>query len=445
MRYHPHTPEDVREMLDLIGVHSIEDLFSTIPLECRREMPMELPPPLSEWELNAYMDSLSSTIATSGEYTIFLGAGSYDHYIPEIIPYLIARSEFLTSYTPYQPEISQGTLQALFEYQTYIARLLGMDIANASLYDGASALAEALLMALRLTQRKTILVSRLIHPHYRQVVATYLRPTGAKVVEIPYLEDGTTDQTYLHRYSDIAAVALQSPNFFGCIENIADGAAKAHAEGALLVCCFTEPLAYGLFRNPGSQDADIVCGEGQSFGVPASYGGPGLGMFAARKEYMRSMPGRLVGQTVDADGRRGFVLTLSAREQHIRREKATSNICTNNNLCAMIAVMYLASLGGTGLRNLATLNYDKAHYLRKQLAERGFVTPFSTTPSFNEFVVRCPPGFEKVYERLYREKKIVMGLPLEPLYPECPDHYLVCVTETKSKEDIDRLVEELVV
>jgi glycine dehydrogenase subunit 1 len=337
--------------------------------------------------------------------------------------------------------MSQGTLQAIYEYQTLAARLLGMEVANASLYDGASALAEALFMAIRITGRKKVAISRLIHPFYRRVVRTYFEPTDYEVAEIPFLENGRTDLSKLDNMNDFAGVAVQSPNFFGCIENLEVGAEKVHEKNALFITCFTEPLAYGLLKSPGTRGADIACGEGQSLGIPRSFGGPGLGMFASKMKYVRSMPGRLVGETVDADGERGFVLTLATREQHIRREKATSNICTNNSLCAVAAAMYLASLGGTGIRELALLNRDKCEYLKQELKDAGFKVSFNS-PTFNEFVVELPGGFEAAHRRLL-EKKIVAGLPLAPYYPELPDHYLLCVTEARTKGDMDALVKEV--
>jgi glycine dehydrogenase subunit 1 len=441
MRYLPHTPEDISAMLSAVGAKSLEDLFATIPAECRREKDLNLPQRLSEWELNRHIDELTGSMAVAPEYKVFMGAGSYEHYIPAAVSQLLGRSEFVTSYTPYQPEMSQGTLQAIYEYQTLTARLLGMEIANASLYDGASSLAEAALMAVRVTRKKKVAVSRLVHPHYRRVLATYLAPTDFEIVELPYLADGTTDTAQLEGQDDLAAVAVQSPNFFGCLENLAEIGVKARAKNALLIACFTEPLAFGMFKNPGSQGTDIACGEGQSLGVPRTFGGPALGMFAAQMKYVRNMPGRLVGQTVDADGRRGFVLTLATREQHIRREKATSNICTNHSLCALAAAMYMAALGRTGMRSLARLNYDKCEYLKKELRSAGFKIPFEQT-TFNEFVVELPEGFDKTYDRLVDEK-IIAGLPLECHYRELKNHYLLCVTETISREDMDLLVERI--
>ena len=441
MRYLPHTPEDISAMLAAVGVDSLDDLFETIPRECRREKDLNLPERLSEWELNRHIDALCDTMAVSPEYKVFMGAGSYEHYIPAAVSHLLGRSEFVTSYTPYQPEMSQGTLQAIFEYQTLTARLLGMEIANASQYDGASSLAEAALMAVRVTGKKKIAVSRLIHPHYRSVLKTYLAPTDFEIVELPYLADGTTDPELPEELDELAAVAVQSPNFFGCIENLGKIGDRARAKNALLIACFAEPLAFGLYKNPGSQGADIACGEGQSLGVPRTFGGPALGMFASRLKYVRNMPGRLVGQTRDVEGRRGFVLTLATREQHIRREKATSNICTNHSLCALACVMYMATLGHTGMKALARLNYDKCEYLKKKLRGAGFRIPFEQ-PTFNEFVVEFPEGFEKTYDRLV-DHKIIAGLPLECYYRELKNHYLLCVTETISREDMDLLVDAI--
>jgi glycine dehydrogenase subunit 1 len=442
MRYLPHTPEDLESMLKVVGVKNPEDLFNAIPRDCRRTDNLDLPAAMSEWELDDFMNRLAGRTATGPAWKLFIGAGSYDHHIPAVVSSLSSRPEFVTSYTPYQPEISQGTLQAIYEYQTLVSRLLGMEVSNASMYDGATALAEALLMALRITRKKQLAVSGLIHPLYRRVIRTYLEPTGAELTELPRSADGTTNFTSIEEMPELAAVALQSPNFFGCIENLEAAAGLIHKKNGLLIACFTEPLAFGLFKNPGSRGADIACGEGQSLGIPRSFGGPGLGIFAGSMKYVRSMPGRLVGQTKDRDGKRGFVLTLSAREQHIRREKATSNICTNNSLCALTAAMYMACLGGSGMRTLARLNYDKTQYLQSALKKAGFTIPFAAS-TFNEFVVRFPPGFNTVHDRLLEKKKTAAGLALEPYYPDLPDHYLLCVTETKTKEDLDALVSEV--
>ena len=441
MRYLPHTEGDIAAMLAAAGLERIEDLFATVPADCRRTGGLALPPALSEWELDGHMDALAGEMAVAPDWRLYLGAGSYDHHIPAALTALIGRSEFVTSYTPYQPEMLQGTLQGIYEYQTLAARLLGMEVATASHYDGATALAEALLMALRITGRRTVALSRAIHPHYRRVVRTYLAPAGYGIEEIPFGRDGLTDPAALEKTGEMAALALQSPNFFGGIEDLRAAGEIAHAGGALLVATFSEPLAFGLFRNPGSQGADIAAGEGQSLGIPRSFGGPGLGMLACRKAQLRNLPGRLVGRTTDREGREGFVLTLATREQHIRREKATSNICTNNGLNALRAAIYLALLGGTGLRRLAALNRDKAQFLKGALQEAGCTVPFSA-PTFNEFVVTAPGGFDAHYQRL-RAKKIVAGLPLAPHYPELAGHTLLAVTETASRADLDAFVREV--
>jgi len=443
MRYLPHTESDIQTMFDAIGVKDFEELFGTVPQLCRYDKKMDLPEPKTEWSLNAYMAEIRSMMEVTPDHTVLIGAGRYQHHIPATIPSIMGRSEFLTAYTPYQPEMAQGTLQGLFEYQTLTARLLGVDVANASMYDGASALAEALLMGLRIgRKKKRVAVSAAIHPHYREVVKTYFLPTEYEVVELPFLEDGRTDLSSLADEGDtFAAVALQSPNFFGVVEDMEAAAAAVHDVGALCVACFSEPMAFGLLKNPGSCGADIVCGEGQSFGMPVSFGGPGLGMFGCRDKFVRSMPGRLVGETSDLEGKRGFVLTLSTREQHIRREKATSNICSNQGICTLTATMYMASLGGTGLRKMARLNYDKAEYLKNGLREAGAKLCFSA-PTFNEFVVELSSDFKKI-ERNLMEQGIVAGLNLCRFYPGFKNRYLFCVTETVPREVLDIVINEV--
>ena len=443
MRYLPHTDEEIAEMLQAIGTDTLDGLYNSCPTGCCTITDLDLPEALTEWELNRHMDELAGCMGTSPGYKVFLGAGSYDHFIPAVVQSMLSRSEFVTAYTPYQPEISQGTLQAIYEYQTLVAWLTGMDVANASMYDGASGLAEALLMSIRATRRKKVAVSTAIHPHYRQVVNTYFNPTGYGVVEIPYRKDGRTDISRIRNLDELAGVAVQSPNFFGCVEDLEALGNRIHSDPkALMVVAFSEPMAYGLLKNPGSLGADIVCGEGQSFGIPRSFGGPGLGLFAAKQKLVRNMPGRLVGQTVDTNGQPGFVLTLATREQHIRREKATSNICTNQGLCAMASTMYMATIGGTGLKELARLNYDKTEYLKGELTKAGFSLIFDS-PTFNEFVVKFPDGFENTYQELFK-KKIVAGLALENDYPELKGCYLLCVTETSTREDLDLLVREVI-
>jgi len=441
VRYLPHTEEEVKEMLSVLGQSSLDDIFSMVPPDNRFTGEFDLPHPKSEWELNRHMDELAAANESANRNKIFIGAGSYQHYIPEVVNSLISRSEFMTAYTPYQPEISQGTLQGIFEYQSLVARLMGLDVANASLYDGATALAEALLMAIRITKRSVVALSKAIHPLYREVVATYFAPTGYEVVEIPYLENGRSDMSAIPDLDGLAAVAVQSPNFFGVIEDLEAVGKQLVDEKALFISCFSEPLAYGLLKSPGSCGADIACGEGQSFGIPQSFGGPGLGMFACREKFMRNLPGRLVGQTTDVEGKRGFVLTLATREQHIRREKATSNICSNQGLCAMASAIYMATVGGSGIRELASLNRDKSEYLKQQLQQKGYRIVFDS-PTFNEFVVDFSTGFDKRYEALL-EKGFMAGLPLGGYYPELAGCYLMCVTETIEKRDMDNLIKEI--
>jgi glycine dehydrogenase subunit 1 len=438
MRFLPHTAPEIAEMLQVVGVEDLEGLFPTVPPDCRLTRPLALPGPLTEWELTGHLEQLAATMAPSRGDRVFLGAGSYDHHIPAAISHVLSRAEFVTAYTPYQPEVSQGTLQAIFEYQSLICRLLGMDVSNASVWDGASALAEASLMAVRVTRRGRVAVSRAAHPLYRAVLKTYLTAGAYELVEIPFGPDGRTDLSTLEGQGDLAALAVQSPNFFGSVEDLGRVSEVARSAGALAVVGFTEALAYGLLKSPGACGADIACGEGQSLGVSQSFGGPYLGILTAREEYTRNMPGRLIGRTVDRLGREGYVITLATREQHIRREKATSNICSNQSLCSVTAAMYLASLGRRGIRQLARLNHDKAEYLKDRLRGVGVKVRFGS-PTFNEFVAELPRG---AYERLLAAK-MVAGLPLSPYYPDLENCYLLCVTETKSRDDLDALVEGL--
>jgi len=442
MRYLPHTEEEIAEMLATVGADSLEDLFGTIPADCRMTGEMELPQAMTEWQLDDHMAGIGAQMGVTTCHKVMVGGGIYHHFVPESIRALASRSEFLTAYTPYQPEMAQGTLQGIYEYQTLTARLLGMDVANASIYDGGAALAEALLMGLRINKkRKKVAVSRGIHPHHRQVVRTYLQATEFEIVELPIGTDGRTDLRGLADHGELAAVAIQSPNFLGVVEDLSQAGVAIHDTGAVFVTSFTEPLAYGLVKNPGECGADIVCGEGQSLGLSRSFGGPGLGMFACKDAFTRNMPGRLVGETVDRDGRRGFVLTLSTREQHIRREKATSNICSNQGICAMMAGMFMASLGGTGLRELAQLNYSKAEYMKGELKKAGAEIVFDA-PTFNEFLVRFPKDFEPTRKKLFAEG-IVAGLRVGKYYPQLKDCYLFCTTETVTKADIDKVVQEV--
>ena len=439
-RYIPHTEEDCREMLETVGVNEMGDLLEMIPWKNRLSKPLNLPDPLPEPDLIRRIQGLQSPIFSS-----FLGAGAYHHFIPAVVSALISRSEFYTAYTPYQPEISQGTLQAIFEYQTLMCQLTGMEVSNASLYDGASSLAEAVLMAQRITKRRKVLLSEAIHPEYRKVIQTYIDPDQQELVLIPYKkEEGRTDERALFDLLDeeVSAVLIQSPNFFGVIEDLHPIEARVHEAGGLLIVGFSEAIAYGILNSPGAMGADIVAGEGQSLGNPLSYGGPYLGIFATRERFVRGMPGRLVGETVDLGGKRGFVLTLATREQHIRREKATSNICTNEGLCALMATVFLSCLGKEGLRELAMMNLSKAEYAKKAASQVSGCDLVFSSPTFNEFVLRMDGEPEKVLERL-RKERIVGGLPLGKFYPELHHHLLITVTEMNTKEEIDGWAEAL--
>ncbi len=438
MRYLPNSPADRAAMLRATGHRSIEELFAQIPEELRLRGRLNLPGPLSEPEILEYFRQAAGQ--SSRDFVSLLGAGAYSHYRPVAIDALLSRGEFFTAYTPYQAEVAQGTLQAMFEFQTLMAQLTGMDVANASLYDGSTATTEAVLMALRVTRRNGVVLSRTVHPEYRQVLRTYTRHQQVELGELPYCATGQVDLEKLGSSvtAETGAVVVQSPNFLGTIEPTHQIADIAHRNGALLIVAIAEPLSLGIVKPPG--DADIVCGEAQSFGLPVAYGGPYLGFLATKEKFLRQMPGRLVGQTTDAEGRRGFVLTLAAREQHIRREKATSNICTNQSLCALAATIYLCLLGKRGLRALAEQNLAKAQHAARELRGLpGTSTPF-TGPHFNEFVVKTPGNAEDLLAEL-REEKIIGGLNLEKFYPELKDCLLICVTEAVRKASIDRMTE----
>jgi glycine dehydrogenase subunit 1 len=440
IRYIPHTEKDCQEMLETIGVRKVEDLLEIIPKEYRLSKPLNLPKSVSEPDLIRCLQGLQSPIVSS-----FIGAGAYHHFIPAVVSALTSRSEFYTAYTPYQPEISQGTLHAIFEYQTLVCQLTGMEVSNASMYDGASSLAEAVLMAHRITKRKKVLLSQTTHPEYRRVIQTYLDPDQHEIILIPYKKDeGRTDERILFDLLDgeVSAVVTQSPNFFGIIEDLPSAGEKIHGVGGLLIIGFSEAVAYGVLTPPGARGADIVAGEGQSLGIPLSYGGPYLGIFATREKFVRNMPGRLVGETVDLEGKRGFVLTLATREQHIRRERATSNICTNEGLCALMATIFLSCFGKKGLRELAMMNLSKTEYAKKVITQiKGCKLTFAS-PTFNEFVLEIEGDPEKILESL-RKEKILGGLPLAKFYPELNHHILVTVTEMNKKEEMDRWAEAL--
>jgi glycine dehydrogenase subunit 1 len=423
-------------MLAVIGQPSLGALFESIPAQFRLTRALDVPAGASEYEILAEMEALAAQNENAATREWFLGAGVHHHFIPSAVDALISRAEFYTSYTPYQPEISQGTLQAIFEWQTMMCGLTALEVSNASLYDGASATAEAVLMALRITKRRKIAVSAALHPHYRGVLETYLAALEFELVTLPRDATGRTLANAVDR--ETACVLVQQPNFLGCIEDLRALASAAHAHGALLVTSVAEALSLALLAAPGDCGADIVCGEAQSFGVPMAFGGPHLGFLTSRMAHVRQMPGRLVGETLDANGERGYVLTLSTREQHIRRERATSNICTNQGLCLMMATIYLALHGKIGLRLLAERNLAKAEYAKARLRAAGLMLPFSA-PSFNEFAVTLREPAERVLARA-RAQGIVAGLDLTKFAPELGNALLVCVTETASRASIDRLV-----
>ncbi|MFQ5944876.1 MAG: aminomethyl-transferring glycine dehydrogenase subunit GcvPA [Anaerolineae bacterium] len=442
MAFTPHTDQDRKGMLEAIGVSSAADLFSVIPQEIR-DPEFELPPPLSEMEVVGLLRGWADENADLDRHPSFLGAGAYRHFVPAVVDHLLRRGEFHTAYTPYQPEASQGTLTAIYEYQTMISRLTGMDVANASVYEGGSAVAEAALMAARITRRSRIVVASSVHPAYRQVLGTYLQGLDIPVHEVEWGADGRLDSlalgTALER--EPACLIVQHPNFFGGLEDVAAAAEAAHGAGALCVVV-ADPIALGLFRSPGEDGADIVAGEGQSLGAGLNYGGPYLGYLACRQEHVRQLPGRLVGMTADLEGKRGFVLTLQAREQHIRREKATSNICTNQSLVAVAATVYLAAMGKEGLRRVSELCYHKAHYAAEGIGSLpGFSIPFG--PFFKEFVVRAPSPPEEINRFLWDRYGIVGGFDLSRAYPDMKRALLLCVTEMNPRGEIDALVSAL--
>ncbi len=442
MSYIPNTDKEREEMLKKIGVSSFEELLSEVPEGLKLKTELNLPPPLSELEVRRELKQLSEQNLNMESHVSFLGGGAYDHYIPSVIDHVISRPEFYTAYTPYQAEVSQGTLQTIYEYQTMICELTNMEVSNASMYDGASALAEAAQMARGTTGRDTIVVSDAIHPHYLQVVETYSKGLTVPMKKVP-IEDGRTDLESLSRSIDenTAALLVQHPNFFGCLEEAEEASSIAHSKGALLVVA-VDPISLGLLKPPGDYHADICVGEGQALGIPVSLGGPFLGLFATRREYLRQMPGRLIGRTVDTDGKPGYVMTLQTREQHIRREKATSNICTNEGLCALAACVYLTIMGRKGLREIAELCLQGSHYLAEGVKKlKGFRLPYKT-PFFKEFVVECPIPAATVISELL-EKGFLAGVDLGRFRDEWKNHLLLAVTEKRTKEEMDRFLDQL--
>ncbi len=429
-------------MLEVIGKSRLGELFEDIPEKLRLNGALALPEALSEQEVQQELEALAARNDDASRLHWFLGAGTYAHFVPSVVDAITQRSEFTTSYTPYQAEISQGTLQVIFEWQTMMAGLTGLEVANASMYDGASAAAEAALMALRITRRSKVATTGGLHPHWREVLDTYLGGLGSEIVAVPRGEDGRSQDPSDFLDDDTACLLVQQPGFLGTVEDLKPLAEAAHAKGALLVVVVNEALSLGLLRAPGDLGADIVCGEAQSLGVPMGFGGPHLGFLAARSKHVRQMPGRLVGQTTDADGRVGFVLTLSTREQHIRRERATSNICTNQGLCLLMATLYLSLLGRRGMAALARRNLDKAEYAKARVREtKGLSLPFSA-PTFNEFVVSLPGPADAALARA-RERGIVAGLDLAKVEPELGPAVLVCTTELSSRDAIDACIAAL--
>ncbi len=442
MRYLPLTDADRRDMLAVIGVPSVDGLFRDVPGSVHLSEPVDLPPHQGELEVERAISAMAAENVPAGSVPFFVGAGAYRHHVPASVDYLIQRGEFLTSYTPYQPEVSQGTLQALFEFQTQVALITGMDVANASMYDGATACAEAALMAQRVTRKTGVVLSGGLHPHYSETTETLLKFLEGQVHRLPADVDGTEDAE-AEISDDTACVVVQYPDLFGRVRDLRPLADACHAAGALLIVAMTEVVALGALTAPGDMGADIVAAEGRSLGNPLNFGGPYVGLFAARDKHVRQMPGRLAGETADVDGRRGWVLTLSTREQHIRREKATSNICTNSGLCALAFTIHLSLLGEDGFRRLAALNHAKAVQLSEKLADSGVEILNETF--FNEFTVRLPAPAAPVVDRLAGEG-ILAGVPLSRLLPDDPRVerlLMVAVTETATEEDMDRLAAAL--
>jgi glycine dehydrogenase subunit 1 len=442
MRYLPNTEDNRRRMLETIGAGSVEDLIARVPTKARLGRSLDVGPALAETDLVRHLSGLAADNADADGHVCFLGGGAYDHYVPSPINHLISRGEFFTAYTPYQPEASQGTLRTIYEYQTMIAELTGMDVANASIYDGASSLAEAALMARAVTGRGEVVLAGGVNPRYRRVVATYGAGLGLRVRDAA-APAGVLDAEAARRActEKTAALVVQSPNFYGCLEDVAAAAEIAHAAGALLVVV-ADPVNLGVLEGPGTLGADVVVGEGQGLGVPLSFGGPYLGVFAAKADFVRRLPGRLVGATVDRDGHRGFVLTLQTREQHIRRDKATSNICTNVALCALMATIYLATLGKGGVVRVGELSAAKAHYAADRLTAVPGVSLRFDAPFFKEFTLRLPRPAERVAARLARSR-ILAGPALKAFDRKLGDSLLVAVTEKRTKAEIDAFADAL--
>jgi len=443
MSYTSLSQKDKKEMLTKIGISSIQKLFDSIPENLILKEGLNVPDHLAEPELVRHFDALARKNSFH-KFLSFLGAGAYLHTIPSIVDYLSSRGEFISPYTPYQPEVSQGTLQIIYEFQTLICQLTGMDSANASLYDGASGAAEAVLMAHRIKSKPKVLVARTIHPQYREVIETYSKNLDVSLQDISYSKNGEIDLEDLEKKLgyETSAVVVQSPNFFGVIEKLKEVSDLAHRNQALSIAVITEPTSLGVLESPGQLGMDIVTGEGQSFGLPLSFGGPYLGFMACKKEFIRQVPGRIVGVTKDTEGERGFVLTLSTREQHIRRERATSNICTNQAWCALRATVFLEALGKKGMQELAWQNLQKAHYAMDRLTQLEGVHLKFDGAIFNEFVLQFEKSWKEI-DKFLKDKGIIGGFGLERVFPELKNCALFCVTEVHRREDMDRLVSVL--
>ena len=442
MPYIPHSEDDVREMLEVIGAESLEDLWQAVPEKIRLGRPLDLRPGLPESELIKEVHSLARKNREAGRLACFLGGGTYFHYTPPAVDHLISRGEFFTAYTPYQPEISQGTLQAIFEFQTMVCELTGMDVANASMYDGSEATAEAVLMAERMRPKNKegqIVLAGTLNPQYKWTVSTYTSHSGRDLVEAPFNESGTLDLDDLRNKAEGAlAVVVQNPNYFGCLEELDKIKQITEETGAVFIVAVAEALSMALITPPGDFGADVVVAEGQSLGIPMGFGGPHLGLFACRKDDMRRIPGRLVGETVDTDGRRGFVLTLATREQHIRRARATSNICTNQGLLALASSIYMTLLGPEGLRELAAINRARCEYLKGRIEEIGAKLVFDS-PTFNEFVIDLGKAPDPIIKTML-ENGMLAGIPLAKDHPGMGNAVLVTVTEMVSREELDQYV-----
>jgi glycine dehydrogenase subunit 1 len=444
MNFVPHTQNEKKQMMDFLGISSISELFSDIDNTLCLKESLNLPKPLSEPEISRHMKEIASVCSSVSDYFCFLGAGSYNHFIPSVVSHLIQRGEFLSSYTPYQAEMSQGMLQSIFEFQSMVCELTEMEVANASMYDGATALAEAAIMAAKLTERKCIAVSKTVHPEYRQVLATYAWAFGLEVFEVGN-NNGLTDSDDLESKVNetTACVIIQSPNFFGGIEDLRSISDMVHKKDALMVSLVCEPISLGLLKSPGELGADIVVGEGQALGNPVSFGGPHLGFMTTKREHLKKIPGRISGMTVDKEGESGFILTLQTREQHVRRERAISNICTNQAQNALAATIYMALLGKGGFKKLAAINAQRAHYAHKRISEIDGIKPLFDAPFFNEFSMDLGSSPTDINFALLN-KMILGGLDLGRFYDDLKKGMMICVTEMNSKSEIDALVDALV-